>query len=257
MRSQSAKNIIIIGPAHPLRGGLATFNERLARAFMAEGHHVRLLTFSLQYPDFLFPGKTQYSTDPAPTDLSIEVCINAINPINWLKIGRKIRKMKPDMVICRFWMPFMAPCLGTILRGVKWRSGVEVVGLIDNIIPHEKRPGDRPLAQYFVNACDRFVVMSRAVQTEMASFTNKPCVYTPHPIYDNFGDIETREQALQALKLPENDRYLLFFGFIRAYKGLDLLLRALAEPVLGALPLGAQAAVEGADFMKTNKNTMI
>lgn len=221
-----AKNIIIIGPAHPLRGGLATFDERLARAFQDQGHHVTIITFSLQYPDFLFPGKTQYSTDAAPEGLDIQVLINSVNPFNWLSVGSKLKKLNADIVICRFWLPIMGPSLGTILRLIKRNRHSKIIGLIDNIIPHEKRIGDRPLAQYFASACDAFVVMSRAVQEEMKSFSDRPTVYIPHPIYDTYGEKVSREAALSYLKLKNETRYVLFFGFIRQYKGLDLLLEA-------------------------------
>ena len=109
------RNVVIIGTAYPFRGGgISTFNERMARAFMQQGDQVTIYTFSLQYPGYLFPGKTQYSTEPAPGDLNILVAVNSINPFNWIKVGRKIRKLNPDMVIIRYWIPFMAPCLGTI-----------------------------------------------------------------------------------------------------------------------------------------------
>jgi D-inositol-3-phosphate glycosyltransferase len=222
------KNILIIGPAHPLRGGLATFNERLARAFQSEGHTVNIVTFSLQYPDFLFPGKTQYSTEPAPTDLTISVAINAFNPLNWLKMGRILARQNADLVICRFWLPIMGPCLGTILRFIRRNKKSKIIGLIDNIIPHEKRFGDRPLAQYFASACAAFVVMSRSVEAEMKGFTTRPIAYIPHPIYDTYGPQCNRETAIKHLQLVDNQRYILFFGFIRHYKGLDLLLEALS-----------------------------
>jgi D-inositol-3-phosphate glycosyltransferase len=222
-----SKNILIIGPAHPLRGGLATFNERLARAFLSEGHIVNIVTFSLQYPDFLFPGKTQYSTEPAPEDLNISVAINAFNPFNWLKMGRILARQNADLVICRFWLPIMAPCLGTILRFIRGNKKSKIIGLIDNIVPHEKRFGDRPLAQYFASACAAFVVMSRSVEEEMKSFTKRPVAYIPHPIYDTYGEKSDRSTALKTLQLSDNQRYILFFGFIRQYKGLDLLLEAM------------------------------
>lgn len=221
------KNILIIGPAHPLRGGLATFNERLARAFQSEGHAVHIVTFSLQYPDFLFPGKTQYSTESAPNDLTVSVKINAFNPFNWFKMGFELARQKPDLVICRFWLPIMGPCLGTILRLIQRNKHSKIIGLIDNIIPHEKRFGDRPLAQYFASACSAFVVMSRAVEVEMQSFTKRPIAYIPHPIYDTYGEKCERLAALKTLQLDENQRYILFFGFIRHYKGLDLLIEAM------------------------------
>ena len=238
-----AKNILIIGPAHPLRGGLATFNERLAREFQSEGHHVNIVTFSLQYPDFLFPGKTQYSTELAPEDLKISVKINAFNPFNWLKVGFELAQQKPDLVICRFWLPIMGPCLGTILRFIRRNKQTKIVGLIDNIIPHEKRLGDRPLAQYFASACAAFVVMSRAVEEEMRIFTKRPIVYIPHPIYDTYGEKSERSAALKILQLNENQRYILFFGFIRQYKGLDLLLEAMGTE--GVKKCGVKLIVAG------------
>jgi D-inositol-3-phosphate glycosyltransferase len=221
------KKIIIITPAHPLRGGIAASGERLAQAFQAEGHEVKIYTFSLQYPNFLFPGKTQYSDEPKPKDLDIQVVINSVNPFNWLKVGRQIAAEKADLVICRFWLPIMGPSLGSILRLVKRNKISKIIGLIDNIIPHEKRVGDKPFAQYFVGACDAFVVMSSSVKEEMKKFSNKPCYYTPHPIYDIYGEKVSRNEALSFLQLPDNQRYILFFGFIRKYKGLDLLIEAL------------------------------
>ncbi|OFY95914.1 MAG: hypothetical protein A3K10_00665 [Bacteroidetes bacterium RIFCSPLOWO2_12_FULL_31_6] len=115
-------NVVIIGPAHPLRGGLSTYNHRLAQEFQKNNHTVSIYTFSLQYPDFLFPGKTQYSTDPAPSDLNIKVKINSINPFNWLIVGNELKNLKPDLIIIRYWLPLMGPCLGTIARIAKVTS---------------------------------------------------------------------------------------------------------------------------------------
>ena len=223
------KNIIIIGPAHPLRGGLASYNERLAKAFQDKGNTVQIFTFSLQYPGFLFPGTTQFSSEPAPPNLRIRVCINSINPFNWIKIGKQIAKQKPDLIIVRYWLPFMGPCLGTILRIVKKNKHTKIVCIADNIIPHEKRMGDLQFTKYFVKPIDGFITMSTKVLEDLKQFTtSKPAKYVAHPLYDNFGEKINQATARQHLSLPLDVRVVLFFGFIRQYKGLDLLLDAIA-----------------------------
>ena len=222
------KKVIIIGSAWPLRaGGLATFNERLAKQFMEEGFDTSIYTFSLQYPNFLFPGSTQLSNEPAPTHLIIKACINSINPLNWLKVGNELRKLKPDYIVVRFWMPFFGPCLGTILKLVNRNKFTQIICIADNVIPHEKRMGDTLLTKYFFSSIHRFVTMSEKVNQDLKTFTKKPSINIVHPIYDNFGDIISKEEARKHLDLPVNEKIILFFGFIRKYKGLDLLLEAM------------------------------
>jgi D-inositol-3-phosphate glycosyltransferase len=228
-------NIIIAGTAYPYRGGLAAYNERLARQFVSEGHDVKIFTFLLQYPGFLFPGKSQFLDSAPPAGLSIERKINSINPFNWILVGYKIKKLRPDILIFKYWLPFMAPCFGTIARIAKSNHHTKVLCIFDNVIPHEKRPGDRLLTKYYVNAVDGAVVMSRSVLIDLGIFRKDiPARLNPHPLFDNFGPLLTREEALKKLELPERGNYLLFFGFIRSYKGLDLLIKALAEPMLRA-----------------------
>jgi glycosyltransferase involved in cell wall biosynthesis len=230
MTSSKPQSVVIVGSAHPLRGGLAAYNERLARAYRDQGAEVKIFTFSLQYPDFLFPGKTQYSDEPKPEDLDIEVVLNSVNPFSWISLGRKIKKMAPDLLIIKFWIPFMGPALGTVARIAKGNGKTKVISIIDNIIPHEKRPGDRVLANYFVGAVDGFIAMSESVLADLNSFDkNKPKIFTPHPVYDNFGNAGDKVFARSELGLEPHGKYILFFGFIRDYKGLDLLLRAMAD----------------------------
>ncbi|MCB0380923.1 MAG: glycosyltransferase [Flavobacteriales bacterium] len=222
-------NIVIIGPAHPYRGGIALFNERLALAFQEDNHTVKIITFKLQYPSILFPGKTQLSEDNAPKNLKITQQINSINPLNWLKIGTKIKNQQPDLVIFSYWMPFMAPCFGTIASKIKKNGKTNIIGLIHNIIPHEKRIGDNFLSSYFTKQVHGFIAMSDSVVKDLKIFTDKPITLTPHPLYDNFGDIRSKAEAKKLLGLAPEFNYLLFFGIIRKYKGLDILLNAFAD----------------------------
>lgn len=223
--------VLIIGPGHPLRGGLASFNQRLAREFIDAGHHCEIYSFSLQYPDFLFPGTTQYSSEPAPENLVIHSAINSINPFNWMQVGNRLRKLKPDLIVVRYWLPFMGPALGTILRRVKKNKHTRVLCIADNIIPHEKRPGDKVFTKYFLKPCDAFITMSRKVMNDLVAFNNKkPALQVPHPLYDNFGEPLLQEEARTKLGIAPDQKLLLFFGFIRKYKGLDILLEAMADP---------------------------
>ncbi|HEU0110142.1 MAG TPA: glycosyltransferase [Flavisolibacter sp.] len=224
------QRIMIIGPAYPLRGGLATFNQRLAKEFNEQGNECSLLSFSLQYPSFLFPGTTQYSDEPAPAGLTIYTWINSVNPLNWISVGKKIRKMNPDVIVVRYWLPFMGPALGTILRQVKKNRHTRVICIADNVIPHEKRPGDTAFTRYFLKSCHAFITMSEKVMHDLRQFhTGKPVQLVQHPLYDNFGAILSKTEARTHLQLNNSDKIILFFGFIRQYKGLDLLLKAMSD----------------------------
>ena len=224
------QKVIIIGPAHPLRGGgITTFNQRLAKEFNDLGDDCSIYSFCLQYPSFLFPGKTQYTDDPAPEDLKIFSVINSINPLNWIKIGNRIRKERPDIVVVRYWLPFMGPALGTILKKIKKNGQAKIVCIADNIIPHEHRPGDTAFTKYFLNQCDAFVTMSEHVMNDLRKFVpkEKPARLVHHPLYDNFGEIVSKIAAREKLKIKTDELIILFFGFIRKYKGLDILLDAM------------------------------
>lgn len=224
--------IVILGTAYPYRGGLASYNERLARQLNSEGHDTEILTFTLQYPGFLFPGKSQFTDAPAPKDIRITRILNSMNPVSWVKTGLKIRKKKPDILIIKYWQPAMSPSFGTVARiARKNKNGTtKVICIFDNVIPHEKSFIDRLLTRYFTRSIDGAVVMSKSVGEDLKTFrVNIPLRFNPHPLYDNYGDHISSDEALDKLNLDAGFSYLLFFGFIRRYKGLDLLLEAFAD----------------------------
>lgn len=222
--------IVILGPANPYRGGIAALNERLAVELKKEGHEVIIFNFKLQYPGFLFPGKTQYTDDPAPKALKIVRKVNSVNPLNWLQVGQELKRLSPDLIVVRYWLPFMGPALGTICRLARRNKHTKVICIADNIIPHEKRPGDRLFTNYFVKGVDGFIAMSKEVFRDIDIFVRKPVKrFAAHPVYDHYGEIIPRQEALHKLNLSPDYRYLLFFGFIREYKGLDLLLEAMND----------------------------
>ena len=223
--------LAILGPAYPLRGGLASFDERLCRAFKEINWEAKIFTFSLQYPSFLFPGTSQFSDEKPPEDLDIDVCINSINPFNWIRIGRRIQNYKPDLILVRYWLPFMGPCLGSLLRLVKKDKEIKIICIADNVIPHERRPGDAWFTRYFISCPHAFITMSEKVKQDL--LTLKPSVSNltlEHPLYDNCGALLDVKTAREYLKISAETKVVLFFGFIRNYKGLDLILEAFAHP---------------------------
>ena len=230
------RKMILVGPAYPYRGGLAAFNERLARSLQDAGFEVELWTFTRQYPNFLFPGKTQFSTDPAPNGLTIHRKLNSVNPFNWLKVGGQLRKANADLVVFAYWMSFFAPCYGVIARRLR---NVKRIALVHNMVPHERTILDKLLPPFFVKSMDGFVALSESVLNDVAQLDKqqKPKTWSPHPIYDHYGPKESRESALEWLGLSKDYRYLLFFGLVRAYKGLDWLIQAFADDRLRKYPV--------------------
>ena len=238
----SNKKVIIIGPAFPFRGGIANFNNALAHEYYNRGDDVTLYSFTLQYPSFLFPGTTQYERGDAPKNLNIKTLINSINPFNWLSVACKINNEQPDYVIVRYWLPFMAPCLGTITRLLNKK--IKIIAITDNVIPHEKRIGDTLFTRYFVKSCDAFLSLSESVLDDLSTFTDSTFKkFIPHPIYDVFGDTIPKEKAVENLGFSPKDKHLLFFGFVRKYKGLDLLLQAMSDNRI--IDLGIKLIIAG------------
>jgi len=221
--------IIIIGTAYPYRGGLAAYNERMAEELNDAGHSVHIHTFRIQYPRFIFPGKTQYSTEKKTPKTGITRSINSINPLNWWRTGNKIKREKPDLVLIKSWLPFMGPCFGPILRQIKKNKHTKVIAILDNIIPHQKSMGDKTFTRYFLRPVDGCVVMSKSVSEDLKQFNiTKPRIFSPHPLFDHFGEKIKLKKAQSKLNLNPGYKYMLFFGLIRPYKGLDLLIKAMS-----------------------------
>ncbi len=241
--------IILLGPAHPYRGGLASIMETMAREWQSRGHEVRVYTFRVQYPSLLFPGKTQYVTTPAPEDLHIERVMNTVNPLNWVSLGLRLKRERPDVVVMKYWTPFMAPCFGTIARIARSNGVTKFVCQIDNVEPHEHHIIDRPCNHYYLGAVDGFVYMSEQVHGELKAYTSAPALFSPHPMFENFGESVEREEACRKLGLDVEQRYTLFFGLIRDYKGLDLLLKAWAR----WLPEGRKLLIAGEFYASREK----
>ena len=221
--------IVILGPAHPYRGGLASIMETMAREYQSRGHEVVIYTFTVQYPSLLFPGKSQFVTTPAPEDLRIERVMNTVNPINWVRLGLRLKREQPDMVLMKYWTPFMAPCFGTVARIARSNGVTKFICQVDNVEPHEHHIIDKPCNHYYLGAVDGFVYMSEQVGGELRAYTSVPAIFSPHPMFENFGEAVACDEACAKLGLDAETKYSLFFGLIRDYKGLDLLLRAWAE----------------------------
>lgn len=241
--------IIILGPAHPYRGGLASIMHTMAREYLSRGHEVSIYTFTVQYPSLLFPGKTQYADDPAPEDLHIERVVNTVNPINWILLGRRLKRERPDMILMKYWTPFMAPCFGTIARIARSNGVTKVICQIDNVEPHEHHFVDKPFNRYYLRAVDGFVYMSEQVHRELEAYTSAPAIFSPHPMFEHFGQRVSRAEAAERLGLDAECHYTLFFGLIRDYKGLDLLLKAWRK----WMPEGRKLLISGEFYTSREK----
>ena len=231
--------IIIVGPSYPYRGGIAAFTDRLATEFLSENIDVELYTFTLQYPSILFPGKTQYSDAVAPKDVKIFRKINSINPFTWIKTAKEIKAKNPDIVIFAYWMSFFAPCYAKMAKIISNNNQTRCIGLVHNMMPHEKSILDVLFSPRFVKSMDAFVALSKSVLQDISKLdkNSKPKQFSPHPLYDHYGDREDKSFALSSLYFDESYNYLLFFGLIREYKGLDLLLKAMADERIDNYPL--------------------
>ena len=220
---------------HPYRGGIAHFLETMFRGFGDRGHTVGAWTFTRQYPGLLFPGKTQLDPEAQGPHPAARRVIDSVNPLSWRRAARQISRWEADAVLFKYWMPFLAPAFGTIARYLV-RRGVKVVVVVDNAIPHERHVGDAMLGRYFLKAADGCIVMSESVGRDLATLgVSVPAHLVAHPVYDIFGEVQDARAARVRLDLPEGAPVLLFFGFIRRYRGLHVLLDAMPR-IVKAVP---------------------
>ena len=228
---KNKKKVILLGPAHPFRGGIADTQVQLALNLKALGHEVVVYTFTTQYPKILFPGKTQYSDEKPPDGIIVQRKIHSFNPFNWSKVAQSINSQQPHYVIFRYWTPFLAPCWNGISRGLK--KDIKKIGLVDNWIPHETRPWDNFLRHFFSKSMDGFATLSHSVGDQIKYDLENCAVWRGfHPIADELPPPISKEKARARLGWPTDKKIVLFFGLIRKYKGLDLLIEAFARPPL-------------------------
>ncbi|MEK7263726.1 MAG: glycosyltransferase [Bacteroidota bacterium] len=229
-------NVVIIGAAYPLRGGIAHYVALLAKYFLKAGHSVDVVSFKRQYPAFLFPGKTQEESGEELFSIKAEMLIDSINPFNWLSVGNALRKRKPDLIIFKYWLPFFGPCYGTIAAIARRNRRTKTVMICDNIVPHEKRPGDRVFTNYAFHFSDYFLVQSDAVESDLLRlYPDSEYRKIPHPVYEIFGEEVSKEIARKKLGIASDENIILFFGYVRAYKGLDVMLHAMKTIVNATL----------------------
>ncbi|MFH0989468.1 MAG: glycosyltransferase [bacterium] len=218
--------IVIVGTAYPLRGGIAHYNALLYQ-HLSKIHDVSIVTFSRQYPAILFPGKTQEEQGGAGSIVPSEQLIDSINPFTWITAARRIAATKPDLLIFKYWIPFFGPCFAFIAMLVKRWTKAKVLFICDNVIPHEKRLGDTVFTRFAFRFVDVFIVQSKAVERDLNHFLpGARYSLVPHPVYEIFGKGIAKVAARQSLVLND-ERIILFFGYIRRYKGLHILLDAM------------------------------
>ncbi len=218
--------ITILSTAYPLRGGIAHFIGLLYNK-LSKDNEVNVITFSRQYPSLFFPGKSQMEQGDTVEKIPTSAIVDSINPFNWIKVGLKIKKEAPELLVYKYWMPFFAPCFGMISSLAKKNNKTKILVICDNVIPHERKIGDIVLTKYFFRYVDYFILLSDKVKKDLLSI--KPTAKNkvlPHPIYSNFGEPVNKPEARNFLHLND-EKLILFFGFIRDYKGLDILLESM------------------------------
>ncbi len=224
-------NVALVGPAYPHRGGIAQFLAILYE-HLARTHTASFFSFTRQYPSFLFPGETQFETGEPAVRVPARRMLDSIGPLSWVRTGRAIAAAGADVAVFKWWTPFFGPSFGTVARVARRGGRTRIVFICDNAIPHERRIVDMPFTRYAFDAVDGFIVMSEAVHDDLRSLLPRArhdsIRFVPHPVYEQFGALPcTREEARARLGIPADHRVLLAFGYIRAYKGLHVLIDAM------------------------------
>lgn len=226
--------IVIVGTAYPLRGGIAHYNALLAH-YLSKNHVVETITFKRQYPRILFPGKSQEEPaedgKPAVAVAPAPQMIDSINPFNWMRVAHQIRQRHPDLIIFKFWLPFFGPCFGTIAKFAKKDTATKVLFICDNVIPHERRPGDIVFTTYAFRQADYYIVQSNAVERDLlAVVPDARYRKAPHPVYELFGSAVPKDKARRLLGISAK-KVILYFGYVRPYKGVMVLIDAMKHMV--------------------------
>ncbi len=233
MATSGSTRIALVGPMHPYRGGIAHFTEKTVEGLAGRGHDVVPVNFWRQYPTLLFPGETQYDSADDASAVVGEAprLLDSLNPLTWLRTAQHLRQRGSDAVVFQYWMPFFAPAYGIVARLLRW-AGIPSFAVVHNALPHERHFGDEGLSRFFFQACDGLIVMSDEVKSDIHGLgADAPIQQINHPIYNTFGDPLPRSEARGQLDLPGDAPVLLFFGFVRRYKGLHVLLEALPQVV--------------------------
>ncbi len=222
--------IVLVGTAHPMRGGMAHYLGLLYESLRKRGHEVRILSFKRQYPSLFFPGTTQMDSSQVTDPVPCEPLLDSICPISWIRTAQKIRGYAPDLVIFNYWMPFFLPCYSSVALLTRFLTGARILFICHNIIPHERRVGDRFLTAVGFRLVDAFLVHSKSVQHDLLAVRPKaPHKLVPLPIFDLFRDHMVRSDARVKLGIGQKEIVILFFGHVRRYKGLHVAIRAMAK----------------------------
>lgn len=236
---------ILLGPAQPLQGGIANFNESLGIAFIKNSIEIDIVSYSAFKPAFLFPEKTAKSGFKLPDNIKIKSLLNPLNPITWMRTARYISKMHPDVLVVQYWHPFLGLPLGIVIRLLGLTHKSKIIAVVHNLEPKRKNFIYSWFSKLFIQSCDGFVTLSKSMLDRLSDFTaNGNKMFVPHPVYDIFGDIILKPDARSFLKLPEHERIILFFGTVKNYKGLDLLLDAMGKEKVRGLNLKLLVAGE-------------